>query len=143
MPTRFQNVQEACDIALDVGIRVLDRITHPGLRRQIDRRIEPLGFEQGVDKGLVRQVGPDETVAGQYGTRRKRVFRERLRPRNPRLRQTGMLQPHGIIVVDIVETHHLVAPFRQPADGMVPDKSGSAGNQYFHRSSFLWMTPKA
>ena len=44
----FEHVHEADDVAVDVGVRVLQRIAHAGLRRQMDDDIDVGGLVFGV-----------------------------------------------------------------------------------------------
>ena len=41
-----------------------------------------------------------------------------------------------IIIVDIIQPHHLVSPFQQTLHDIRPDKPGCAGDQYFHKIYF-------
>ena len=35
MPATFQHIDEALEIGVDIGMRMIDRITHAGLRREM------------------------------------------------------------------------------------------------------------
>ena len=46
VPASLQDVEEAGDIAVDIGLRIFQRVAHTGLRRQMRDPVEPLGGEQ-------------------------------------------------------------------------------------------------
>ena len=52
----FQNIEEADDVAFDVDIGMIDRITHAGLSRQVDHDIEMIFVKQIIDKRLVGNI---------------------------------------------------------------------------------------
>ena len=35
MPAPFQHIDEAFEIGVDIGVRMIDRMTHAGLRREM------------------------------------------------------------------------------------------------------------
>jgi hypothetical protein len=131
----LQDIEKSLDVAPDVGIRVFDRIPHPGLCRQVNHPVEPLGLEQRVEKRLVRQVRLDKTIPCPSRTPNQGMFPERCRRLDTGLGQPRVFQLHRIVVVQVVEPHHLVATLRQAAHGVKTDESGRAGHEYFHRSS--------
>ena len=53
MPTGFEDVVEAEDVALDVGIGVVDAVAHSGLGGDVDHDIELVLLEQLIDKLLI------------------------------------------------------------------------------------------
>jgi hypothetical protein len=56
MPAALQHVHEADEVAVDVGMRVLQRIAHAGLRRQVDHAVEALAGKQPLHAGAVGDV---------------------------------------------------------------------------------------
>ena len=63
MPAALQHVHEADDVAVDVGMRVLQRIAHAGLRRQVDHTVETLAGKEIGHAGTVGNVELDEAEA--------------------------------------------------------------------------------
>ena len=62
MPTGLQYVIEAEDIALDVGVRVLDAVAHTCLGGEVHYDVEVVLLEEAVDEGLVSKVTLDELI---------------------------------------------------------------------------------
>ena len=56
MTAGFQNVVEANHVALNVGIRVGDGVTHTCLSTQIDHNIRVILLKNAVDKCLVCKI---------------------------------------------------------------------------------------
>ena len=46
VPAALQHVDEALDIGVDIGVRMVDRITHAGLSREVDHHLKPVLREQ-------------------------------------------------------------------------------------------------
>ena len=62
MAAGFEDVVEADDVGLDIGIGILDAVTDAGLGCEVDDNIElPFGKEV-VDKGLVGNVTLNELI---------------------------------------------------------------------------------
>jgi aspartate 1-decarboxylase len=51
--TSFDNVQKAGHVAVDVYVRVFDRIAHSSLRGQMNHPVELLGGEQSLDAASI------------------------------------------------------------------------------------------
>ena len=58
--TGFKNVVEPQHIALDISIRVGDRITHARLRGKVDDKVEMIVGKQFVHQSLVGNIAFDE-----------------------------------------------------------------------------------
>ena len=117
MTAGFQDIHEADQVGIHVGMGILQRIAHPGLRRQIDH---PLGLVLGKNLGQRRpifQTGPKVGKAGM-----------RLQPGQPRL-----FQGHVVIIVEVVVADDLIAALQQPQRQGRADKACAAGNQDFHK----------
>ena len=52
----FEHVERASDIAVDVGLRILERVTHAGLRGEVDDAREFFAREQRFHAALVGEV---------------------------------------------------------------------------------------
>ena len=92
----LDNVQEPGHVALDVDVRILDGIAHSGLRSQVDDPLEALCGEQFLHCRAVGQLHFDEAK-----------ILER-----PQHVQPGLLEARIIVVVQVIETHHLIAAFQ-------------------------------
>ena len=52
----LQHIGEADDVAVDIGMRVDQRIAHAGLRSKMNNLVEALGLEQGLHAGPVGNI---------------------------------------------------------------------------------------
>ncbi len=113
VPAALQHVHEADHVAVDVGVRILDRVPHSGLCREVDHLLESTGGEQRVHPCPIGDVELAEREAGTPG----------------QARQTRVLQRRVVIVVQVVDADHLVAPLEQRDGDVRTDETGSAGEQ--------------
>lgn len=63
MPACLQDVEEAHDVALDVGARVLDGVAHARLRREVHDDVELMLREQALNEHGVAEISADEGEA--------------------------------------------------------------------------------
>ncbi len=112
----FEDVHEADQVAVHVGVRILDRVAHAGLGGKVDDAIEFLVGEQLLDARTVGDVELDEAEVGM-----------RLQ-----LRQTCFLERDFVVVVEVVDADHFVAARQQAQGGAHADKPGGAGDENFH-----------
>jgi hypothetical protein len=73
------------------------RVTHAGLRRQVHHAVEAFRAEQRLQRGAVGHVDALETEA---------------RP-CLQLLQPGGFQRRVVVVVEVVDAHHLIAALQQ------------------------------
>ena len=118
----LEDVQEARQVAFQVGVGVGDGVAHPGLRRQVHHFVEALPLEQRVERGLVGDIHPHEAAG------------------SAEFAQAALLEPHVIIVVYAVQAHDFVAAARETVHQFGADKSRSSGNQNFHPLNLEAMT---
>ena len=59
--TSLQKVEEPDQIGIDVSARILDRVTDPRLRRQMNDDLRSVFREKSIDRLPVRQIPPKET----------------------------------------------------------------------------------
>ena len=121
-PNALQNAQKARDIAVDVGMRVGERVPHPGLGCKVDHSIERVGTEECAHGGLVLQT---------------RLHKGEALRAWPFLnaRQTGLFECGVVVVVEVVEPHHGIAPGQEPLAHEVADEAGCAGDEYFFQKN--------
>src|SRR3546814_9255455 len=60
VPAALEHVDEADEIAVDIGVRIGERIAHAGLRREVHDPIDALRLEQCRDTVPVLDVQLDE-----------------------------------------------------------------------------------
>jgi hypothetical protein len=63
----FENIGEADDVALDVGVRILQRVTDASLRGQVNDLVEFFGGKQHVHPGAISDIQFDEAEVGMAG----------------------------------------------------------------------------
>ncbi len=112
----FEDVGEADDVALDVGMRILQRVADAGLGGQVDHLVEFLGGEQGLHAWAVGDIELDEAEVGMAG----------------QAGQAALLERHFVVVVKVVEADNLIAAGQQAQGGGHADKTGGAGDENFH-----------
>jgi hypothetical protein len=114
--TAFQDVHEADQVALHIGLGIDQRVAHAGLGGQVDDLVELLFGKELLHAFVVRHVHFHETevlVGRQAG-------------------QAVVLELDFVIVIEVVETNHLIASCQQELAGVHADKTGCAGNENFH-----------
>ncbi len=112
----FEQVGEADDVRLHVGVRILQRVAHAGLRGEVDDGVEVAFLEQVFHHHAVGDVVLEEAEVG--------VGLELLQPRE--------LQRRVVVVVEVVDADHFVAALQQDLRDVHADKPGGAGEQDFH-----------
>ena len=112
----FQDVAKPHQIALDVGRRVLQRVTHPCLGSQIHHHIR--------------------TLLGKQSRQRIAVLkRDRLEPPGSfrghglDLTQTRLFEGRVVVAVEVVETDHALAAGQQSLRERCTDEAGGTGDQ--------------
>ena len=95
----------------------MQRIAHAGLRRQVDHHVETFVGKQLRDRRAIFQSSPHKAEAG--------VFLQQ--------RQAGLFEADVVVVVQVVQADHLIAPFQQALSQVKTDKSGRSRYQnIFH-----------
>ena len=118
----FEDVEEADQIALRVGVRIDQRIAHAGLRREVDDALETVG---GKQRREARRIGQVEFLEAESGARAVWGLRgQRVEPRP--------LEPRVVIVVEIVDAGDFVAAREQALRNVHADEPGGAGDENFH-----------
>nr|GMC58376.1 hypothetical protein Ahy_A01g001422 [Ipomoea batatas] len=106
---------EGRDIAMNIRVGILHRISHPGLRRQVHHV-----RERHHIKKLRQQTRVVDVTLHHEDSLRADQFPPRF------------LQRRVVVVVEVVQPHHPVAPLFQGQGHVRPDESGGAGYQYRH-----------
>ena len=64
LPAALEHVQKSGDVALYVHVRILDRMAHARLRRQMHDRVELFAVEDLLHGPAIRDIELDESKAG-------------------------------------------------------------------------------
>src|ERR1700691_1218667 len=83
----FQNVEKAGKIGIEIGIRVFQRVTHAGLRGEVDHRTEIAVVKNRLDAFAVGKIEPVKTEF----------------PKLPQDREPGFLERRIVVVIDVVD----------------------------------------
>src|SRR5262249_10272765 len=94
-------------------VRIRQRVPHARLRREMDDSCGAIVGEKAIHSFSIAQVELSECKAF--------LPLELIEP--------GVLQPHIVVVVDVVEPDDVVAPRKKAPADMKTDKSGGAGNE--------------
>lgn len=124
----LEDVEEADEVALEVGARVLDGVADARLGGEVHHDVEAVLLEQALDEGGVAQVAAHEGEAavcvglGQHS-------------------QTRVLDAGVVVAVEVVEAHDNVVRFlEQLLDEEGADEAGGPGDEHFssfHIISFI------
>ena len=63
MPAALQHVEKALEIGVGIGVRMVDRIAHAGLRREMNDLPKPMLREQRRDCLAIGEIDLDESEA--------------------------------------------------------------------------------
>ena len=116
MATALEDVQRAGDVAVDVGVRILDGVADARLSAEMNHPIKPFVGEQRLHACSVGQV---EACQGE--------IRESVQDRRP-----GFLERDLVVVVEIVQPNNGVAPLKQALGGEHADEAGRPRYQDLH-----------
>ncbi len=116
MTAALENMQRADDIALDIGVRVLNRVANACLCGQVDDLVEPLAGKQLLHRLAIGKIDPlhSEVI----------VLVEQRRAR--------LLQRRIIVVVEVVDADNHIATLQQRFCGKETDETGGACDENFH-----------
>ena len=112
----FEDMAEADEVGIEIGLRILDREAHAGLGAEMDDALETaLGEEPGhaVAVGEVELFEAEAVMAVEAG-------------------EPGLLQSGIVVIVEIVDADDLVAAFEQNPGCLVTDEAGSPRHQNAH-----------
>lgn len=116
---RLKDVEEADEVALEVGARVLDGVAHARLGGEVHHDVEAVLSEQALDEGGVAQVAAHEGEAavcvalGQHA-------------------QAGVLDAGVVVAVEVVETDdNVIGLLEQLLDEECADEAGGSGDENF------------
>lgn len=115
----LKDVEEADEVALEVGARVLDGVADTGLGREVHHDVETVLREQALDKGGVAEVAANEGETavgvglGQHA-------------------QARVLDAGVVIAVEVVEADDcVIGLLEQLLDEEGTDEAGRSGDESF------------
>lgn len=115
----LKDVEEADEIALEIGARVLDGVAGARLGGEVHHDVEAVLGEQALDEGGVAQVAAHEGEAalcvglGQHA-------------------QARVLDAGVVVAVEVVETDdNVIGLLEQLLDEERADEAGRSGDEYF------------
>ena len=115
----LKDVEEADEVALEVGTRVLDGVAHARLGGEVNHDVEAVLSEQALDEGGIAQVAANEGEAavrvgfGQHA-------------------QARVLDAGVVVAVEVVEAdNHVIGVLEQFLDEERADEAGGSGDEYF------------
>lgn len=115
----LKDVEEADEVALEVGTRVLDGVAHARLGGEVNHDVEAVLSEQALDEGGIAQVAANEGEAavrvgfGQHA-------------------QARVLDAGVVVAVEVVEAdNNVIGVLEQFLDEERADEAGGSGDEYF------------
>src|ERR1700722_18041025 len=117
VPHHLQDRQMPGQICRGIGKRLLQRVAHPRLGREMHDHLDPI-----AEPGQGLMVGKIETV-------KNKLLAQSRQPR--------LLQPHIVIGVEVVHPHNLDAPPQQRRRHMVANKASGTGHHHAHQAMSL------
>ncbi len=121
VPGQFEQVDVAGQVRADIGLRVLDRIAHPGLGAEMDDPVDLAPLQRALQRGHVGKVEVVESKA--------------VAPGRDQRGDAILLEADLVIVVEAVHPDHHIAARQQALGEGKANEAGGAGNQYAHGNS--------
>src|SRR5579864_3475401 len=112
----LEHVERSAYVAQHIGGRVLQRVAHARLRREVHDTLEALAGEERRNSRRVREIQLHEAERSVPGEARE-----------PRL-----LELHVVVIVEVIEADDFLPLIEEPLRGGRADKAGSPGHQDLH-----------
>src|SRR5215469_2704533 len=127
MPATLKHIEKTGEIGIQVGVRILQRITNAGLCGQMHDRPELGLAKDAFDDAAFGEIDLMESKFVEF----------------PENGQTRLLQCRIVIIVDAVHADHRAAAFKEPPGQRKADETRGAGDQdgilRHDRSSSEWL----
>jgi len=121
VPTALKHVDEPGDVAVDIGLWVVQRVAHPRLGGQVDDPIKALALEQRPHGRRIGQIQPlKPETAGPVALVGHQA------------RQACLFKADIVVIVEVVEPHHGIAAGKELFAGVIADESRGAGDKNLH-----------
>lgn len=115
----LKHVEEAHEVALEVGARVLDGVADARLCREVHHDVETVLSEQALYEGSIAQVAEDEGEAA-------------VRVAPGQHAQASVLDAGVVVAVQVVEADdHVISLLKQLLDEKRADEAGGSGDEDF------------
>ena len=114
MTATFQNIHEALQVGIDVGVRILQRMANAGLGRKMKDMMKLLRRKQRLDRAPLGEIELDEAKSG--------LACELLQPR--------FLERRIVVRRKVVDTDDTAPCLNEAARHMRADEAGGAGHQH-------------
>ena len=112
MTAAFEHIEKAREIAIEISMRILQRVTNPGLCREMHDRPEFALAKDAFDIAPCREIEFVENKIAEVT--------EDAEP--------GLLESRIIVIVDTVHADHSAAALEESAGQSKADEACSAGN---------------
>ena len=109
----FQHGQEADHVGVDVGLGVFDAVADARLGPEVDDASGRVFGEQGGHAVAIRQIERVVEVTG--------LGQQEVEPR--------LFQGRVVVVVEVIDADHCLAPRQQTARGVEADEPGRTGDE--------------
>ncbi len=113
MPASFEDCEKTGDVALGVRVWMGERIAHTSLCRKVNDTARFVTLEQSRDGGGIADVDADELESLEL----------------PQPFQPGMLQSGIVVIVQIIDPGHALAPFEEAFRNVKTDEAGGPGDK--------------
>ena len=125
MSTTFEDIHESDNVAVNVGVWIFKRVSHPGLSCKIDDDIEFVLRKQLSQRFTVFQI---KTCEGEI-----RILSESCEP--------IFFKLDIIVIVEVVEPDNFLSPFEQLDGNVGTDESSSTCYEIFRHDQNSWIEP--
>jgi hypothetical protein len=115
MAARLEDIDEAYNVALDVGARIEDRVPDTGLRSEVDYPVESVAREAIVYGILVGEICPDEFIVAD---RPRGCFVENSKAR--------LLQRGVVVIIYDIKPDYRIAALEESLGNVEADEAGIA-----------------
>ena len=126
MTAQLEHLEVADHVDAGVGERIVERMAHAGLRRQMH---DALDTRARASRRQRAALGDVELV------KRKAVV-------GCQARKPGFLERHIVIRIEVIDTDHRVAARQQRRRNMIPDEPRRPGHQNLHLASVTRHAPR-
>jgi hypothetical protein len=113
VPATLEHIEEACEVGVDIGMRIDQRMTHAGLRSEMHDIGKAMRSEQLRHGPAVGNIDLLELEIGPC----------------LELRDSGLLETRVVIGTEAIEADHVVSVRQQPPRNVHADKSGRSGDE--------------
>ena len=113
IPASLKHMKKPHHVGTHIGIRIVDAVTHAGLRPQVHHHLRHIFLKKTEHVSLVPQISFDKSIV--------LIF--------PQDSQAVFFQFYVIVIVQIIETDDPGAFFQKASGQMETDKPGAARHQ--------------